>query len=143
MGVINTFQGEWPHFSSTLTRIDDTAAPAEMLPRLDLCRVLVGTGIPLQLVRSTRRHGESLVIAVFSNMLRARTSEKRASIASRGHECVLDGWMEKAGSERRYREGSWTTSWIPRRRMNDFPIKTVTRAVKPSQPENQKTKGSG
>ena len=48
-----------------MTRIDCIAAPADMLARLRLCRVLVGTGIRLQLVRSTQRHDHSPVIAVF------------------------------------------------------------------------------
>ena len=64
MAVIKTFQGGEPTFASTrgtLTRIDQIAAPADTLARLSLCRVLVRTGIRVQLIRSIRRHDHSLV----------------------------------------------------------------------------------
>ena len=59
MALNSTFQGgeaTFPSTRGTLTRIDYIAAPVEMLARLNLCRVLVRTGIRLQLMRSTRRH---------------------------------------------------------------------------------------
>ena len=70
-----------------------------------LCRVLSRTGIELQLTRSTRRHNLSPVLAVFNNS-RARESERRASLVCTGHERVLDEWVEKTGSDRRYRRGA-------------------------------------
>ena len=48
----------------TLTQIADIAAPAEVLPRLDQCRVLVRTGIRLQAVRSMHKDDHCSVIAV-------------------------------------------------------------------------------
>ena len=77
MAVINTFQvGEATIASTrgTLTRIDYIARSAEMLARWILCRVLVRTGIRLQLRRSTRRHDHSPVIAVFLK----ETEQKKA-----------------------------------------------------------------
>ena len=68
MAVINTFQGREATFASTrgrFTSIDCIAAPAHVLARLRLCRVVVRDGMRLQLVRSTQGHDHSLVIAVF------------------------------------------------------------------------------
>ena len=61
-------------------------------------------------------------------------------MVSTGHVCVLDGWMEKTGSERRCRARARgeqvevrSPSWIPPIAINDFFIKTVTSAMKPLQ----------
>ena len=68
IAVINTFQSAEATFVSmrgTMTRIDCIAALADMLAQLRLCRVLVRTGIRVQLVRSTQRYDNSLVNVVF------------------------------------------------------------------------------
>ena len=68
MAVINTLQEREATFASTtgtLTRIDYIAAPAQMLARLTLRRVLARIGIRLELTRSTRRHDRSPAMAVF------------------------------------------------------------------------------
>ena len=63
-------------------------------------------------------------------MLKARRSERRASMVSRGHECVLDGQIEQAVSDRHYRK------CVREYRedgdaISDFFTKTVTCAASP------------
>ena len=81
MPVINTFHGGEATFVSTrgnMTSIEYIAAPADMLARLRLCRVLVKNGIRLQLVRSTQSHDHSPVIAVFLKRSVERKSKRCA-----------------------------------------------------------------
>ena len=108
--VIKTFRGGEETFTSTrgaLTRIDCIAAPAEMLPWLNLCRVLLTTGIRLQVVKSIHRHDHSPVTAVFQECSRQkRETERGANMVSRGHQRMLDCWKEKTRSDRRCRAGA-------------------------------------
>ena len=74
-------EATFPSTRGTLTRIGYIAHPAEMLARWNLCRVLVRTGIRLQLRRSTRRHDHSPVIAVF---LKETEQKKKRENSQRG-----------------------------------------------------------
>ena len=98
MAVIFTFQGGEATFASTrgtLTRIDYIAAPADLLARLRLCRVLVRTGISLQLVRSTQRYDHSSVIGVFQrDSWKERARDERAWSADATNAC-LDGTSQR------------------------------------------------
>ena len=94
--MINTFQGGEATFARTrrtFTRIDYIAAPADMLARLRLCRVLVRTGIRLQLFRSTQRHDHSPVIAVFPrDQWKERARDEPAWSAKATDACWWNGW---------------------------------------------------
>ena len=92
---INMFLGYEATFTSTrgtLSWIDHIAAPTEMLPQLDQCRVLVKTGIRLQVVRSVFRHGHSPERAVSQQCpSRERTSEEAARSAEAIDPCWTAG----------------------------------------------------
>ena len=117
--VIRTFQGGAATFSSTRggpTQIYHSASPTEMGPRLDPRRILVRTGIRLQVARSNCKHDHSPVIAVFQKCSR----QDKACSPEAMNACCTAGWkrLEVIGgiekSLERTRRSS-TTSWIPRR----------------------------
>ena len=125
MAMINTFQGGEATFARTRrtqTRLDHIAASADLLARLRLRRVLVRTGIWLQLTRSTQRHDHSPVFAVFQrNQVKEQTRDEPAWSAEAINACWMNGWkrpevigaLEAADA------------------INDFFIQTVTKAVQP------------
>ena len=91
MAVINTFT--FASTRETLTRIDHIAAPAVMLARLRLCRVLVRTGTRLQLVRRTQRHDHSPVIAVSQgNQGKEKARDEPAWSAEAINAFWMTGW---------------------------------------------------
>ena len=102
MAVINTFQGGEATFASTrgtLTRIDYITVPAEMLGRLNLCRVVVRKN--WNTAAAEKEHEKARPL--FGNRRLSKMSNVRKSKRRGG---VLDERMEKPGSERRCRRGA-------------------------------------
>ena len=141
--MINTVHVGEATFASTrgtLTRIDNIAAPAEILTRLNLCRVLVRTGIRLRLIRSTRRHDHSLVIAVFQKKTeQVKAREEPAWSAEATNACWTSEWkrlevigaIEEALEENTAKFDHFVDSEKMADALNDLFIKTVTNAARP------------
>ena len=122
-----------------LTRIDNIAAPAEILTRLNLCRVLVRTGKRLQLIRSTRRHNHSLVIALFPKKTeQEKAREEPAWSAEAMNACwttewkrlELTGGIEEALEENTAQFDHFVDTEKMADALNDLFIKTVTNAAR-------------
>ena len=98
MAVINISKRGESNFKrarGTLTQIADIAAPAEMLPRLDQCRVLVRTGIRLQAVRSMHKDDHCCwviaVVLVFPRREKEREKSRHGPQIPLTHAGPLDG----------------------------------------------------
>ena len=144
MAVIFTFQGGEATYASTrrtFTRIDHIAAPADMLARLRLSRVLVRTEIRLQLVRSTQRCDHSPVIAVFQrDSWKEKSRNEPAWSAEASNACWMTGWkrpevigaLEEALQEKKAEFDRLVDSEKTPDSINDIFMETVKEAVQPS-----------
>ena len=95
MGSDQHLPGGMATFASTrgtLTRIDCIAAPAIMLARLILCRFLVKSGIPWQVIRSIRRHDHSPAIAVFQNHAELEQVKEEPTWSVEAINAWTNGW---------------------------------------------------
>ena len=123
----------------TLTRINHIAAPADMLPRLDHYRVLVRTGIRLQVPRSIRRHdlsSDSSLPRVLKATEREKTQHDQQRpinscwTAGRTRPEVI-GAVEQALEEKKAKFDDLVDTEKTADAIKDSFIKTVTGAMKP------------